>query len=326
VTSSIRVLSLALLATACSGEPLTTALEEPFRIPDTQFHEGTLPGLPPLTADDVNSGVTPQAPFVSGVSLANALIPPREPARSFGGLASPGSVAVGVRFADLGSGYWLLPTRGADAVNDNALEWRFRAAFAGGLPAGKHQLLFAALDAQGRSGNQVGLSLCLQSEIPDNGSACDPTQAPPALVVSLGWQAPVDLDLRVVTPNGKVVDSKHPTTAEEGDDGKLDLTAPGVGVIDYDSFAGCIPDGRRRESLVFQTTPAPGTYLIYANLYDACGQPGAAFDVSVNKAVAGDTPDTLRLEQALDQTGELQAVHANGGAGIGLFVTSFTIR
>jgi uncharacterized protein YfaP (DUF2135 family) len=166
----------------------------------------------------------------------------------------------------------------------------------------------------------------LEPEIPDNGSSCDPTKAPPALVVSLGWDARVDLDLRVVTPSRKVVDSKHPPTADDGEDGKLDRNAPGVGSIDYDSFASCVPDGRRRESLVFQETPPPGTYLVYANLFDACAQPGVAFEVSVHRAVAGDAPDTLRLEQASHQAGQLQAAHANGGGALGSFVTSFTIR
>jgi hypothetical protein len=316
----------ALAMSGCGGEPLTTALEQPVRVPDAQFREGALPGLPPLTAAEVNAGVVPKAPSVSGVSLLSALIPAHEPARTITGFASQGSQAVGVRFADLGTGYWLLPTREVDTVNNDALAWRIRAAFGESAPPGKHQLLFAAIDAAGRSGNQVGLTLCLEPEIPDNGSGCDPTKAPPALVVSLGWDAPVDLDLRVVTPSHKVVDSKHPTTADEDEDGKLDRSAPGLGSIDYDSFASCVPDGRRRESLVFQDTPAPGTYLVYANLFDACDQPGVAFDVSIQRAVAGEEPDTLRLEQASHQAGQLQAAHANGGGGLGLFVTSFTIR
>jgi hypothetical protein len=320
------LLASALGLMACSGEPLTTALEEPFRVPDAQFREGELPGLPPLTAADVNAGVVAKEPTVSGISLTNALIPPREPGRTISGFASEGSLAVGVRFADLGSGYWLLPTREVDTVNNDALAWRLRAAFTGNAPPGKHQLLFAAIDAAGNAGNQLGLTLCLEPDVPDNGNTCDPTQAPPALVVSLAWDAPVDLDLRVVTPSRKVVDSKHPTTADEDEDGKLDLSGPGIGSIDYDSFAGCVPDGRRRESLVFQTTPAPGTYLVYANLYSACGQPGAAFVASVHKAVAGDEPDTLKLQEALHQAGQLQDVHANGGAALGLYVTSFTIR
>jgi hypothetical protein len=315
----------ALSLAACSSEPLTTALNEPFRISGAQFREGKLPGSPPLTGEDIRGGAVASEPLVSGISLQNSLIPPREPARSITGLASIGAVAVGVRFEDLGTGYWLLPTANVDVVN-NGVEWRLRAAFGSGLPPGPHRLLFAAVDAAGKAGTQTALTLCLQSDIPDNGSACDPDKVPPALVVSLGWDAAVDLDLRVVTPSGKVVDSKHATTAEKGAGGKIDVSAPGVGVIDYDSFAGCTPDGRGRESLVFQSTPAPGTYLVYANLFDACGQPGVSFDVSVSTALPGDEPDTLRLEQTLHETGQLQALQANGGDALGSYVTAFTIR
>lgn len=314
---------------ACSGETVTLGLEEPLRISsadyETQFHEGDLPGRPPLTADEINSGVVPATPNVSGVSLANASIPPREPGRVFSGLASPNSVAIGVRLAGLGSGYWVLPTRGADAVNDGALEWKFTAAFGADLPAGKRQLLLAGLDAQGRSGNQLGLTLCLQPEIPDNGNACDPSKAPPAFVVSLGWDAAVDLDLRVITPTGKIVDSKHPTTADPDADGKLDPTAEGVGFIDHDSFADCAADGRRRENLVFQDSPPSGTYLVYANLYDACGQGSAAFDLSLHTATAAADGDTEQLTETFREAGLISAIQANGGAKLGLFVTSFDV-
>lgn len=319
-------LALALAVAGCSGEPVTRALEEPIRIPDAQFFEGELPGLPPLTADEINAGVMPKTPVVSGINLGNAVIPPREPARAFSGVSSPDTLAVGVRFAKLGTGYWLLPTRGADVVNDGALGWSFRAGFGGDLPTGLQELLLAGFDAEGRSGNQVALKLCLSSELPDNGNSCDPTTAPPALVVSLAWQAAVDLDLRVVTPSGKIVDSKNPTTADEDEDGKLDTTLPGTGVIAFDSFARCVPDGRRRESLVFQETPPAGTYLIYANLYDACGQPGVSFDVSMHTQADGEEPDTFRQTQTYRQAGQLQAVHANGGAALGMFITSFNVK
>lgn len=326
--SSLRAASgLAWVAalSACSGEPVTIGLNEPIRIPEAQFREGELPGLPPLTADEINAGVTPKTPLVSGISLGSPAIPPREPARPFAGLASPDSAAIGVRFADLGTGYWILPTGGVDVVNDGALEWKFRAAFGEGWPPGRHQLLFAGIGADGRSGNQVGLTLCLQPEIPDNGNTCNPAQDPPALVVSLGWDSAVDLDLRVITPSGKLVDSKHPTTADEDENGNVDPKADGVGSIDYDSFAACSPDGYRRENLVFQTNPPPGTYLVYANLFDACGEAGVTFDVSVSTSVGGDEPGTLKLAESFRQAAQLSAVHANGGAKIGLFITSFDV-
>ncbi|MDF3069731.1 MAG: hypothetical protein K0R38_5332 [Polyangiaceae bacterium] len=317
-------LTLAALVTGCSGEPLTPGFEEPLRIPEAQFRDGELPGLPPLTVEELGAGVEPVSPTVVSVTLGNAVIPPREPSRSLSGLASADSAAIGVRFADLGHGYWLLPTGSADPVSDGALEWRFRAAFAGGLPAGRHELLLAAIDGNGRSGNQVGLTLCLLPEVPDNGNACSPSKPPPDLVVSLGWDTAVDLDLRVVTPDGKVVDPKHPTTAVADEDGKLDITSDGVGQLDYDSYSACRPDGHRRESLVFQRSPPAGTYLVYAGLFDACGQPGVTFDVSIH--VATSTSDGVRPLETFRQSAQLSAVQADGGAKLGTYVTAFVVE
>jgi hypothetical protein len=315
-----------ILTLACSGEPLTQALEEPIRVPNAQFDEGELPGLPPLTADEVNAGVNPKTPVVLNVTFGNPVVPPGEPSRSFSGVASSDAVAVGVRFADLGSGYWLLPTGGADATIEGALSWGFRAAFRRGVKPGKHRLLFAAFDEHGRSGTQAETTLCLLPEVPDNGNVCDPTQAPPALVVSLGWDAPIDLDLRVVTPTGKVVDSKHRSSADPDADGNVDLEQPGIGLFSQDSFPGCSADGRRRESLVYQTTPPAGTYLVYVNLFDACGEAGASFDVSLHNSAPGDETETLELAETFHQPGQLQAAQANGGAELGMFITSFNVK
>jgi YD repeat-containing protein len=262
-------------------------------------------------------------PTVTSVTLPNTLIPLGEPGRAISGRSSDDASAIGVRFAGLGSGYWLVPTRSADVVNGGELEWRVEAAFGRGIPPGLHRLLFAALDTRGQSGTQAELNVCVAPEVPDNGNSCNPTTSPPALVVSLSWTAAVDLDLRVVTPSGKVVDSKHPSTVEADEDGKFDPSLPGTGVITHDSFAHCLAEGTRRENLVFQTSPASGTYLVYANLYDACQEASVEFDVSLHTAVPGAEPDTFSVQQTYHQAGQLQAVHANGGAKLGLFVTSF---
>jgi hypothetical protein len=320
--AALPLLGLA-LALGCSGEATTEGLDQPITVLDAQFFEAKLPGLPPLTTDEVNAGVMPISPSVSSVSLANSLIPIGEPSRALSGRASLDALAVAARFADAGSGYWLVPTSSADVVNSGELEWRMRAAFGQSIEPGLHQLLFAALDARGRSGTQAAINLCLTPEVPDNANACDRTVSPPALVISLSWDALVDLDLRVITPTGKVVDSKHPSTADEDADGKLALDAPGIGFIDHDGVSHCNPTGGRRENLVFQTTPPAGTYLVYANLYDSCGESGVHFDVSLHVAAPGKEPDTFSVKQTFRQAGELQAVHENGGAKLGMFVTSF---
>jgi hypothetical protein len=307
----------------CSGEPLTLAMHEPFQARDAQFRDGELPGLPPRTADEVNAGVPAKLPTVTSVTLPNTLISLGDPGRAISGRTSDDASAIGVRFAGLGSGYWLVPTRSRDVVNGGELEWRVDAAFGRDIPPGLHRLLFAALDARGKSGTQAELDVCVAPEVPDNGNSCDASASPPALVVSLGWTAAVDLDLRVVAPSGNVVDSKHPTTGAEDEDGKIEPSLPGAGVITHDSYAHCLAEGTRRENLVFQTPPSSGTYLIYANLYDACQEASVDFEVSLHAAVPGADPDTFAVKRTFHQAGQLQAVHANGGAKLGLFITSF---
>lgn len=324
--------SFALLASlvaplgACSGEELTIGLREPIRIPEAQFRQGKLPGSPPLSVDEANAGVEPQAPFVFSPSLSTPIVHSRESGRSLSGLASRGSRAIGVQLEGLGSGYWLLPTGGADPESGGAVEWRFRAAFGESLPSGLRQLLLAAFDENGRAGTQVGLTLCILPEIPDNGNACDPTNAPPHTVVSLAWNAPVDLDLRVVTPDGKVMTPKHPSTAEQDADGDVDPSADGVGNLDFDSFANCSNSGRRRENLVFQSRPPSGTYLVYAGLFDACGEPSVGFTVSLHDSIARAGGGGKEPRETYRQAGQLAAVHADGGAGLGTFITSFQVK
>ncbi|RYZ02470.1 MAG: hypothetical protein EOO73_31550 [Myxococcales bacterium] len=321
--SSALVMVASALVVACSGESQTPGLGEPLRIQNAQFHEGALPGRPPLTREEAQAGVEGERPYVTGVLLNNVGVQPREPGRGINGQATPDSAAIGVRFQDLGTGYWLFPTRSLDPVSGN-LEWSLRAAFGEGLPSGPQQVLLAAFDSSGKAGTQTTIPLCLLPEIPDNGSACDPSIRPPDVVVSLGWDAAVDLDLRVVTPTGKVVDPKHPTTADRDEDNKVNPTAKGVGRVDKDSYAGCFGDGFRRESLVFQDTPPAGTYLVYAGLFDACEQAGVAFDVSIH--VASSTNDGVRPLETFRQAGQLSAVEADGGARLGTYITAFVIE
>lgn len=317
--------SLVLITLACSGEQRTAGFNQPVRLENASFRDGELPGLPPLDAAQVNAGVHPTAPAITSISLASSSIPLGETGRAISGRASLGAAAVGVRLLDAGSGYWLVPTGSADVINEGEVEWRLQAAFSAEGRSGLQRLRFAAIDADGRSGTQGELQLCLLPEVPDGGNACDPKTAPPALVVSLAWDAPVDLDLRVVAPDGRVADPKHPSLAPEDSHGKLDLKAPGVGSFDRDAFSDCSA-GPRREDFVFQSDPAPGTYLIYVNLYDSCGEPDVHFDVTLHVPTEGPEPGTYAVAESFRQSGQLEAAQENGGTQAGSFVTSFIAR
>ena len=162
--------------------------------------------------------------------------------------------------------------------------------------------------------------MCVDGTVPDNYNACNVTLAPPAAVLSLAWDTPVDLDLELQTPSGVLVSPKHPSTNVGTDAGAG--PGPGDGVLDRDSDSNCTPDHVNREDIVWKTAPATGTYLVYADLFSACGQPSVRFTATLY--VAQPTDGGSALVQALQTSGELLAVDANGGAGLGLYLASFS--
>jgi len=328
-------LATAVVLAACGGKPVTRGFEEPLRVPGAQFIEGDVPGLPPLTLEEIQAGeeeVTPRVPaadFGGGSTVKVG-----ESAKRVSGIASADAAAIAVGFNALGTGYWVQPVRAFDPQT-GGYSWSLTVELSSELEPGIQRLLFAAVGADGRSGNQKALDLCLEPEIPDRplrtdpairGNACNAKFAPPALVVSLGWDANVDLDLQVVTPTGKRVDAKNVTTAEAEPGQKPDPLAPGTGIIDRDSNADCVIDGVNRENLVFADTPEPGVYGVYVDLYEACSKPAVHFTVSLTQSTAGPEPDTFAQVETFRQSGQLAASQADGGGRIGLFVTEFTVQ
>jgi hypothetical protein len=306
----------ALAVSACDGAP--TGIGEPIYVYGAQFVPGPLPGLPqPDGGAGGDAGVDPQVTAVSTPSIG---LRPGEAGRSMTGDVTPDATSIAVRFLDAGTGYWVFLPGPPDesAVPDLGFSMTFDTGY--DLPTGQQNLAFAALDATGDAGTQYLLPMCVGSTIPDDYNACFPSNAPPVAVLSLSWDEPVDLDLQLQTPDGVLVNIDHPTTSASPDAG----VGPGVGVLDMDSDASCSPDHVNREDIVWQKgTPEPGTYLVYANLFSSCGQPAVRFTASLYVAEpVGD--GRTSLVQVLSVPGELLAVDENGGAGLGLYLTSFT--
>jgi hypothetical protein len=322
---------LALLGLGCSsssapgtlgyGEPLRVKVRERGELVDAQFHSGPFPGSEPLEGG-IPEGGLPGTAYVTSAELRGSIFRPGQAEVDLGGRATPGSYSVAVKFDGLGSGYWVIPVLGVDpAYNDEQL-WSAVLELSSELPTGVQRLALAALDGQGLSGPQRLERLCVAPPVPDNLNACDPTLAPPALVLSLAWDRDVDLDLRVLTPDGEFVEPKSPTTALKVDGGVPDaaLADPTTGIIDSDSNRSCVIDGRRLENLVWKEKPKPGRYAVWVNLFDGCGQDSVRFTLS---AYSRDVlPDNLfgQRRDAL-KSGILLALDANGGTKPGLFVT-----
>lgn len=309
---------LAALAVAgCTGVDPDLGFNEPIHVKPGTFKVGELPGEPPPAPD------APQVePRITLIESLNNVLAPGQTEKALLGRASERAVAVGIRFADLGTGYWVAPAGSPEPSVPGERVWRLGFEIARDVPPGLHPLRLAAIDEAGNAGSQSELTVCVTSPIPDNLNACDSTIAPPAAVLSIAWDNDADLDLGLVLPSGKLVDSKHPTTAS-GEPLTPDPSKDGV--LEHDANAACARDLTRRENVVWQEPPAAGTYLVYVNLFAPCGEQAVRFVVTLH--LREERADgTFTLVESARVAGELLAAQANGGADQGLYVTAVSFE
>jgi hypothetical protein len=319
----------------CGGENSPLASDEPIVVHGAVFKEGDLPGSPPLPPPtdpnaDPDAGPFPVGTHPTSIESPNRVLRPGESGNHLNGLATDDAQAVALRFADVGTGYWVLPANSEDLTTPGQRTWSLVYDIGRSAGAGIHPLRVAAIDGSGASGTQQDLELCILRPVPDNQNACSPTVAPPFTVLSLAWDTDVDLDLVLVTPSGKIIDAKHPTSATASADAGIAPDPKKDGELDHDSNANCVIDGARREDVVWQNEPAKGTYLVYARLFNACGKSATRYTASLyfsettGKNAKGKV--TYTLTDRLDVSGEVLAGEANGGGGLGTYVTNFSIQ
>jgi hypothetical protein len=244
----------------CSSEsaPAQLGVDQPMRVRSAraQFYPGDLPhddgGPKIVTVDSPNNRV--RAGF-AGQALS--------------GNASKGASSIGIRFSDLGSGYWSIGAGDLDPITDGEIQWGVAFDVASDVPVGKHPLSIVAFDQDGHAGPVFTQDFEITSAIPSG-----------HVVFTLQWNSPADLDLVVFTPEGKRVDSKHATTALPSDGG-VDAADPTIGVLDRDSNANCLRDGYDQEDLVFAGAPPHGLYQLGAAMVNGCGATNATYRVIV---------------------------------------------
>jgi hypothetical protein len=318
------------LVSACTGPQVSanTGIEEPIVVATGQFISGPSPGFTPTSGEGGTSSVDggDGNPQITDVSIPNIAIDPGAEGVALSGHATPDAQAVTVRFADLGSGYWVIPVGPPDPTDNELLSWSFNADFARALPPGFHDLVFSAIDSGGVSGAKYDLAVCVDTIVPDNLNACVPKRAPPAAVLSLSWDAPVNLNLVVQDPLGRGVGG--PTVAATDDGGVRANSSQANGIVDRDSNANCVIDNIDRQDVVWQTSPPVGTYSVWVDLFSACHQPSVTFSVALwlpEPRPDGGPPQLVQQSPPVAQ-GELTATQANGGTGPGLYVGSFVLE
>jgi hypothetical protein len=281
--AAFSALATAALALAgCDSTPdIKSGAAEPMVVSNASFYVGALP-------------VGVSGPAVQSIGINSPEFALGQKGKSITGSADKSAYSVGVRLVEAGSGYWIAPVALPDPIDPTQIDWAISASFSRDLAPGDYTLEMVAFDSAGRSGPKTTQKITVDSVIPTGRT-----------VISLRWNNAADLDLVVLTPSGatqKIVSPKHSTTsAMPGvSDGGTD---PHVGVLDRDSNASCVQDNFRQEDLVWPVSPEPGTYTVYADMYQACGVASASFDVRL--IVDGQVRD--------QQVGILSAINADNG-------------
>lgn len=268
-TAAVRAVLLVIGAAALGCRATADAgvgLDAQLRVEGGQF-----------VAGDIDSATPGDGPAVVSVFNSLTAVQPGEREKPLTGtLAAPSTtVALGLR-GD--RGYWIVVAGPASLDAPDLPTFTATLSFSPALPLGSLTLVARAVDAQGRFG--------APSVVPLTSTALPPPTG--TLVVSLGWDTEADLDLHLVLPGGVEVWA--------GNINSYRLPPPGTpvdaaawrsgGILDFDSNAGCVIDGRRQENVVWQSPPPPGSYLVRVDTASMCGAAAARWTIEVTRGGA----------------------------------------
>ncbi|MGH7282436.1 MAG: hypothetical protein ACRELY_12990 [Polyangiaceae bacterium] len=209
-------------------------------------------------------------PDVESVVLQTADVRPGQIEKSCTGALAHDATGVALML-DGDVGYWILRADAPDISTPDLPSFRASLAFSIGLPAGTHDLVARAVDVQNRFGAPTARLLVTQDVGPPAGH----------LVISLTWDTESDLDLHVIDPNGTEIwrgriNSYQPPPPGTPVDPNA-ITAGGI--LDFDSNASCVIDGRRREDVVWQTSAPSGHFVARVDTFSLCQATSANWNV-----------------------------------------------
>ncbi len=298
-------LVLLVLLLGCAEDPYASGAGEPILVRNATFHRGDLP--------DNTDATLPQVLFATSVGY---VVTQGQGNIAYSGLVSKDAYSVAVAFDGIGSGYWTVPAGGPDVTQNNDLVFELTIDFTRDVPYGLQTVTFVAIDEEGRAGPPLQTNVCVLPESAEGSlAACDPALSPQSAVLSLTWDTDVDLDLVVITPDGRVVSWKAPAIpSEEGEEA----------AISRDSNANCDIDSIRRESLVFPGPPLPGEYQIFASLYSDCHQRHVNYQATLFERIEA-ADGTFPIERADLAAGVLLGAQANAGATNGTHIATVTL-
>jgi hypothetical protein len=257
---------IALLCAGCAEYP-GSGLTALLRTDRGEYRTEALP-----TAED--------GPEVVDLTLTTNAAFPGEQDKPFSGALAPESTVVALGLAG-DAGYWLLPAAAPNIESPEYPSFGVSLSFSPDIPVGDHHLFARAGDSQGRFGPEVTAPLKITAPPPPEG----------ALVVSLSWDTEADLDLHVLDPQGIEIWKRNINSYEPPPPGEpVDPAAWKSGaLLDFDSNAACVIDGRRRENVIWKEAPPPGKYIVRVDTFSLCAEESARWtaEATLGAAPAG---------------------------------------
>ena len=243
----------------------------------------------------------------ASISPQNTTIFPGASNKSLKGSVGPDANAVALGVAGDGA-YWLVPALTPDVTDPHSFSFTARLSISPALAAspllvpnadGTSTLSLSAraVDPAGNFGPATIQPLIMDSPVRTG-----------TLVVTLDWDAPVDLDLHVLVPAAN-------------DAGYVEVwsrarsAAPKIpdGILDFDSNASCQIDGRDVENIEWKGQPPSGHYVVRVDAASLCGEISAAWH-----AIAY-SPGATRGEASGVLTEAAVGQGAVAGAGLTVF-------
>jgi hypothetical protein len=226
---------------------------------------------------------------------------------SISGALDPSATAAAIGLqGDLG--YWLVAAGVPSVSTPTEPSFSATAAFSEGIVVGSYTLVARAVDSSGNFGPPTTQILVAET------SPLNPP-ATGALVVTLTWDTESNLSLHLLDPTGAEIWWNDQSSTPPPPGGPVE--GGSYGYIDYDSNAGCVIDGLRREDVIYPDPPPPGTYTVRVDAPSLCGQPDANWNVV---AVLEGSEVAHASGIALDAD-----TWGNHGVGSGVLALQFTV-
>jgi hypothetical protein len=253
----LRYTFFGLLAFACDATDADEGRDATMQVAKAQFFRGAMPA--------------PSGP----ASVRSATVPPKVEAgsveRSIAGEISKDGTAVAIGLAgDLG--YWVLPAGLPSAAATDEPTYLALLSFSPKAAPGAREIVVSAVDAEKRFGPVLIKPIAIVARALPEGE----------LVVSLSWDNRANLDLHVVDPTGAEIFKRDVNSYQSPGPGaprEAPNTPHDGGVLDFDSNAECIPDGRRAENVVWTEAPPKGHYLVRVDTFSLCEEPASRWQV-----------------------------------------------